>query len=972
MAILGKEGKILGLETRARVSCMRWVNVLFVIAFAVTVIPAWAVAVNIPDGNAIFDDGGIRPDGLLKWKTAVSGGGSRWPAEADGKIFAIDINPGGQAVRAFDAVSGKEIWNFTHVNNIHFEPGAPEVDGGVVYVSGYRTSGYNLYAIDAATGAEIWNTSRVINGGYMWQPVCSDGMLYLTGINLTLTDTRFYVVSAATGTEIWNCSLKYGGVPGRPIVSGGVAYVSSVTSVNSSLNFTLYAIDLTTRNERWNKTGYDVPVAANGAVYAVRQPVSSPVNSSLSALNITDGHIIWDFPLPGFIIRNSVVANGDIYIIGLAEDFSKLCLYRMDASTGTQIWNQVTVPPSDVFEYGISYANGIIYSYFLITSPYTFNLRATDAVTGSELWKFAAPPPGTAPPGGYISSPPVANGSVYISCGSLYALGIPAAAFHANNLHTGVSGSRGAHPLDDLLWKYQTGGPVRSSPAVMTGNVYIGSDDGNLYSFDAGSGSRRWNFMTGGPVRSSPAVYADTVFIGSSDGKVYSLFASNGTKKWEYATGGAVDSSPVVAGGLVFAGSADHRVYALNVMDGTKKWDFLADSPIDSSPAAAFNDTGLKVFATSRNGTIYVLNATTGTRFWSGTPQGGGGNPTSPSVSTDSGNKGFPYLVVFGSSDGNVNIFDPGTGANTTYATGGNVSSTPAVKDGTAYVGSADGFVYSLDLNIRTMNWRHGTGGPVASSPALADGVVYVGSDDHHLYAIDSETGAEVWTYLTGGNVTSSPAVANGVVYVGSDDGSVYAIGRLNPPRVDTISPSSGVRGTTVAVTSLTGENFQVGDTVVLEGAGCPEIPMTDIMYSPTRITGTFVIPDTAPAGYRNVTVTNSAGEPGIGVNAFRVTNPAPVVTSINPRKHRHGGKMFTVAVAGNGFQPGVPGTGLILWKTAMTKNITASNVTVQTASGLSGQFQIPKKAKTGTYKVTVFNPDGQSGTKSNGFKILT
>jgi len=34
-----------------------------------------------------------------------------------------------------------------------------------------------------------------------------------------------------------------------------------------------------------------------------------------------------------------------------------------------------------------------------------------------------------------------------------------------------------------LIWKYQTGGQVQSSPAVAYGSVYVGSTDGYLYAF---------------------------------------------------------------------------------------------------------------------------------------------------------------------------------------------------------------------------------------------------------------------------------------------------------------------------------------------------------------------------------------------------------------------------------------------------------------------------------------------------------
>jgi outer membrane protein assembly factor BamB len=71
------------------------------------------------------------------------------------------------------------------------------------------------------------------------------------------------------------------------------------------------------------------------------------------------------------------------------------------------------------------------------------------------------------------------------------------------------------------------------------------------------------------------------------------------------------------------------------------------------------------------------------------------------------------------------------------YATGGSVSSTPAVAaDGTLYFGSDDGYVYALNPD-GSLKWKYLIGDAVRSSPAIAaDGVMYVGSSDYCLYAL--------------------------------------------------------------------------------------------------------------------------------------------------------------------------------------------------------------------------------------------
>ena len=70
------------------------------------------------------------------------------------------------------------------------------------------------------------------------------------------------------------------------------------------------------------------------------------------------------------------------------------------------------------------------------------------------------------------------------------------------------------------------------------------------------------------------------------------------------------------------------------------------------------------------------------------------------------------------------------------YATDGQVNSSPAVANGSLYVGSVDGMVYSIDVKTGTLRWRMHTNGPVISSPIIEDDVVFVGSNDRLVYAL--------------------------------------------------------------------------------------------------------------------------------------------------------------------------------------------------------------------------------------------
>ena len=117
------------------------------------------------------------------------------------------------------------------------------------------------------------------------------------------------------------------------------------------------------------------------------------------------------------------------------------------------------------------------------------------------------------------------------------------------------------------IWSFSIGGNVYSSPVVVDGVVYVGSNDDNLYAVDASDGSEIWSFSTGGNVYSSPVVVDGVVYVGSYDDNLYAVDASDGSEIWSYSTGNSVYSSPVVVDGVVYVGSNDNSLYAVDAVE---------------------------------------------------------------------------------------------------------------------------------------------------------------------------------------------------------------------------------------------------------------------------------------------------------------------------------------------------------------------------------------------------------------------
>ncbi len=354
--------------------------------------------------------------------------------------------------------------------------------------------------------------------------------------------------------------------------------------------------------------------------------------------------------------------------------------------------------------------------------------------------------------------------------------------FRHDAAHTGVADSSGPTRTPVEIWRYNIGDIIESSPAVVEGVLYIGSDKG-IYAINASTGDHIWNNITAGGM-SSPAVDNGVVYIGSAGGFVQAFNASTGTQIFRHPTGGqGVSASPLVINDGVYIGVG--LLMRLNTSTGHPTWTYRAQdsSSFETSPAVV---DGIIYVGADYN--IYAVNASLGTKIWNYTIeyQPNGYIISSPSVSVG--------VVYIGSGSTTSTVNGQVWAVNATSGTkmwnhtvSGGVVSSPAVFGRYVYAGAYDGTIFALDrLNGREV-WSYQTGDSIFSSPAVANGIVYVGSNDGYIYALDGQTGEKLWSYQTEGPIRSSPTIVNGVLYVGSYDGYVYA---LTEPTNSTPSPT--------------------------------------------------------------------------------------------------------------------------------------------------------------------------------------
>lgn len=411
--------------------------------------------------------------------------------------------------------------------------------------------------------------------------------------------------------------------------------------------------------------------------------------------------------------------------------------------------------------------------------------------------------------------------------------------FMSNNQHTGKYNSLSVKSEPSVLWKVKTDGQVISSPVLVNNIVYIGSEDHKVYAIDATKGIVKWTYKTNGPVSSTTLVAKEKVMFLSYDGFFYALNQADGKLVWKFKTRGESKfnvkdyyngsfkpdfwdfylSSAIVYNDQVYFGSSDSNVYSLNIETGELVWSYKTGGSIHSSPAIYENSLVTGCWDSK----IYCLDANTGKENWSyATGRDTAqyiwlGVQASPSVKN-----GIAYI---GSRDAKFYAFYIETGD--TLWTNNNfdmswMPSSASIGKENIYTGSSDSFsFFSINKKNGNIKYATKTNAYTFSSPAIDREMAYIGSANGRLYGIELDNGNIKWEFQTigcrndtinvfnnkgernieklktltaditdmptlsslytdifinTGAILSSPVISNQVIYFGSSDGFIYAI----------------------------------------------------------------------------------------------------------------------------------------------------------------------------------------------------
>lgn len=320
-------------------------------------------------------------------------------------------------------------------------------------------------------------------------------------------------------------------------------------------------------------------------------------------------------------------------------------------------------------------------------------------------------------------------------------------------------------PLEPA-WTFKTRGPIgwASSPIVDKDNriLYCASADSHVYALDADTGELNWKYDTGGPLLSSPVLHADKLVTVNASGKVTVLSAKSGAKLWNYSCDDELLTTPVSHGNNLLVSTAKGRLLNLDLASGSLRWQQQFNEPIVSSPQ---RHAELLLFGT-KQGFFHAISLDNGKAIWSF--PAGAAIVASPATSVDS--------VYFGTSEGTFYALEADNGGLIwEYPTNKPVVARAVIAFTSVIFASHDKWLYCCEKYDGSLKWKGAVRGKVIANLVVYKDLVLSASHEGWLQAFSTKSGEIRWQKDTEHCLESTPLVVNDKLYLGSVEGELTA-----------------------------------------------------------------------------------------------------------------------------------------------------------------------------------------------------
>lgn len=319
---------------------------------------------------------------------------------------------------------------------------------------------------------------------------------------------------------------------------------------------------------------------------------------------------------------------------------------------------------------------------------------------------------------GFEATPVIADDRIFV--------GDFDSSLHAIDLKTG-----------NRIWTKGAKAGFINSAAIHQGKVVAGDFDGQVYCFDAAKGDELWRRELDQPIASGANFFRDQVLISSEGGTLYAFDLNSGTPAWNYETGDQLRSSPTIWKTFTLLGGCDSRLHKINLNEGKADGNGVdLEGPTMSTPCVI----GDLAIVPTQPGLIRAIHLESNKIVWTF---------SNNEVINDIRSSAACSGKQFGDS-----------------------------YQGIVVLTTRNRRVICLNLKDGSLVWETVLKKRTDGSPILCDGRAWIASADGQIYALDLATGSEQWSYQVSGQILASPVVANHRLIVATQKGSVLCFGK--------------------------------------------------------------------------------------------------------------------------------------------------------------------------------------------------
>ncbi len=308
------------------------------------------------------------------------------------------------------------------------------------------------------------------------------------------------------------------------------------------------------------------------------------------------------------------------------------------------------------------------------------------------------------------SSPAISDGKIYIGSPDWYV--------YCLNAGEGT-----------VVWKYMADGDFLERPLLIGDMVIAGCYDGYLYFLNRSSGKLLGKFRTEGSVTSQIVAKGNSIYFGTAGGLFYSLEVEvlpgdsvQVKTVWKVRTKKSIFSVPVLTQEMVYFGSENGSVRGCSVADGSTIWVTDIRGAIDSPILLCEGSLIL-----SSKGILYGVDASSGETTWKKHL----GGKVKFILRASNG------VLISGGTNGFLYALDPGSGKLLWKKDLGEPVSSDILElpDGRLLIPTENREVLFLRVEDGRNLWKFEIPGNVGGSSLWRDGTIYMPSDDGFLYS---------------------------------------------------------------------------------------------------------------------------------------------------------------------------------------------------------------------------------------------